>query len=87
MTSRDSHVLNGAVPRIITGSTYLPSPVKRVEIPKSTGGKRPLGIPTVVDRLIQKRLTGRSWFVSMEYRYKTNQWLKEQGLVSVKELG
>lgn len=45
-----------ALRRQLLEGTYQPKPVRKVEIPKSGGGVRTLGIPTVLDRLIQQSI-------------------------------
>ena len=45
------------IKRSLLEGQYQPSPVKRVEIPKDGGGTRKLGIPIVMDRVIQQAIT------------------------------
>ena len=55
----DEYMLNNwnNIKQQIRERTYKPSPVKRMEIPKPNGGVRKLGIPTIVDRIIEQAIT------------------------------
>jgi len=50
----EEHQLVSLRRRLLSAERYVPPPVRRVEVPKPDGRMRPLGVPTVADRVVQQ---------------------------------
>ena len=74
----------------IRGGWYKPNPVRRKEIPKPDGGTRKLGIPTVIDRIVQQAIAQvltpiyEPLFIEDSYGYRPNK-SAQMAIMKVKE--
>ena len=62
----------------IRDGSYMPSPVRRKEIPKPDGGVRKLGIPTVVDRVIQQAIAQKLQSIWEPLFFRQQLWLPSE---------
>lgn len=80
-----------SVKKQIQERTYKPQPVRRVEIPKPNGGVRKLGIPTIVDRVIEQAITQilspicEPYFSDYSYGFRPNRSC-EQAIIRLLDL-
>ena len=80
----------GSIKDLIRNREYYPLPVRRVEIPKTNGKKRKLGIPAVIDRVIQQAMVQilaplcEPYFSEYSYGFRENRSC-EKAIIKVLE--